>query len=494
MSGVVADVLGALNWTVLGYVVVLDAVVLLLVVAAARRVLAHRRWSGTEGHDQLFASPLTPAVSVLVTAHDEEARVLDTLAAALAQRYPAFEVVLVDDGSTDGTFDLVARTYGLVPVTARWSADLPVEGEVLSVHRATTGDPLTVVRKVGVGRPADAVNAALNLARHRLVCTLDAGAVLEPDALLTVVRPFVEDPLDVVAAGGVVRTLNGSRLERGSVLEPGLPKRWLARVQVLEQLRSALLSRAGRTGAHALLADSGAFGLFRRDLLLELGGVDPRSATGTADLVVALHGLLRRTGRPHRMVFVPEPVCWTTVPETWEGLGRRHRRRSQGLGQLLWKHRRMIANPRYGAVGVLTLPALVLLEVLGPAVEVLGLVSVAVAAATGALDRDLAVVLAGFALLVGISLSTTVVAVEEFTSPRRSGRRDLPALLVAGLLRNVGFRQVHAWYRFQGLLLALTRRDGRAERRGLRAEPPRPVGAGTVHGGHPSSRPAPRRT
>ncbi|MCZ2835902.1 glycosyltransferase family 2 protein [Modestobacter sp. VKM Ac-2985] len=458
MRELATDLVLALNWTVFGYVVVLDLTMLLLVLAGARRVAAGRRWKGAEGHDEIFASPLTPAVSVLVPAHDEEAGVLDTLAAALGQRYPALEVVLVDDGSTDRTFQLVADRYALREVVPHPTAALPVDGEVLSVHRATTGDPLTVIRKTSVGRRSDAVNAALNLARYPLVCMLDGDSLLESDALLRVARPFVEDPTQVVATGGVIRTANGALTDRGTVLEPRLSRNWLVRIQAVEYLRSFLLGRTGWADANALLIISGAFGLFRRDLLIEIGGLDPRSLAEDAELVVTLQEKLRRERRPHRVVFVPEPVCWTEVPETWQVLGRQRKRWAHGLGQLLWKHRRMMGNPRYGVVGTVALPFFLLFELLGPVVEVVGLASVVLSAGLGLLDVGTALLMVGLALALGTLLSTTTIAVEEFTFHRYRRGRDLLALLAAGVLENVGYRQVHAWFRLRGLAAALTRR------------------------------------
>ncbi|PRY44388.1 cellulose synthase/poly-beta-1,6-N-acetylglucosamine synthase-like glycosyltransferase [Geodermatophilus tzadiensis] len=448
-----------LNWTVLGYVLVLDTSMLLLVLFGARRVVTNLRWSGAEGLDRVFASPLTPGVSVLVPAHDEEAGVLDTLAAVLSQRYPLLEVVLVDDGSTDRTFALVAERYGLTPVTPRWTADTVVEGRVLSVHRATTGDPLTVVRKTSVKRRSDALNVALNLARHPLVCMVDADSLLEPDALLKVARPFIEDPEHVVGSGGVIRTANAALTDRGAVLEPRLSRRWLVRIQAVEYLRSFLLGRTTWADADALLIISGAFGLFRRDAVVEVGGLDPRSLAEDAELVVTLQEHLRRAGRPSRMVFVPETVCWTEVPETWSVLGRQRQRWSHGLAQLLWKHRRMVGNPRFGPVGLLALPFFLLFELLGPVVEVLGLVSVVVAAVLGLLDPGTAALMVAVALALGVLVSTAVVAVEEFTFHRYRSGADLRALLLAGAVENVGYRQLHAWFRLRGLLAALTRRD-----------------------------------
>lgn len=458
MRELALDLLLTMSWVVLGYTLLLDLVMLALVLAGARRVSASRRWDGSEGHEEIFASPLTPGVSVLIPAHDEEAGILDTLAAVLAQRYPVFEVVLVDDGSTDRTFDKVAERFGLVRVTPRPTAALPVDGEVLSVHRASNGDPLTVVRKTSVGRRSDALNAGLNIARHPLVCMVDADSLLEPEALVQVARPFVEDPGNVVASGGVIRAANGARVARGSVLEPRLSPRWVVRFQVVEYLRSFLLGRTGWADANALLIISGAFGLFRRDLVVEVGGLDALSLAEDAELVVTLQEHLRRQRRPHRVVFVPEPVCWTEVPETLTVLGRQRRRWSHGLAQLLWKHRRMIGNPRFGPVGVLALPFFLLFELLGPVVEVVGLVSVVLAAFLGVLDASTALVMFGLALGLGTLLSTAAVAVEEFSYHRYARGREVGVLLLAGLLENVGYRQLHAWFRLRGLVAALLRR------------------------------------
>ena len=158
------------------------------------------------------------------------------------------------------------------------------------------------------------------------------------------------------------------------------------------------------------------------------------------------------------MVFVPETVCWTEVPETWSVLGRQRQRWSHGLAQLLWKHRRMVGNPRFGAVGLLALPLFLVFQLLGPVVEVAGLASVAVAAVLGLLDPT-AALMVGVALALGVLVSTAVVAVEEFTFHRYRSGRDLRALLLAGAVENLGYRQLHAWYRLRGLVAALARRD-----------------------------------
>lgn len=457
MREVLLDAVLVASWVLTAHVALFHLVTLLLVLAGARRVWRNRHWRGVEGHDETFASPLTPAASILVPAHDEEAGILDTLSAALGQKYPALEVVLVDDGSTDRTFELVAERYALREVTPRPTADLPVDGEVLSVHRATTGDPLLVIRKTSVGRRSDALNVALNHARHPLVCMVDADSLLETEALLQVSRPFVEDPDNVVATGGVIRAANGALTDRGTMLEPRLSRRWVVRVQVLEYLRSFLLGRTGWADAQALLIISGAFGLFRRDIVLEVGGMDRRSLAEDAELVVTIQEHLRRNRRPHRVVFVPQTVCWTEVPESWQVLGRQRQRWSHGLGQLLWKHRRMIGNPRYGPIGVLALPFFLLFELLGPVFELVGVAAVLISMALGVLPPAVAGAVLVLAVALGVLLSATAIAVEELTYHRYGRGRDLLALMGAAVVEHLWFRWAHSWYRLRGLVSALAR-------------------------------------
>src|SRR3954451_6361292 len=195
---------------------------------------------------------------------------------------------------------------------------------------------------------------------------VDADSILEEHALLPVVKPFVDDPEHVIATGGVIRVANGSKVNKGHVEDARHGSRLLPRIQNVEYIRSFLLGRLGWSRLGALLIISGAFGVFRRDIVLQVGGLDPKSLGEDAELVTTIHEYMRQNKRDYRVVFVPEPVCWTEVTETLAQLGTQRRRWSRGLAQLMRKHRRMIGNPRYGAIGTLALPYYVAFELLGP--------------------------------------------------------------------------------------------------------------------------------
>lgn len=455
-----STVLIGLDWAVLGYFFVLNSTYLVLIVLAAVEFVRHLRRAPFAGLDRVFASALTPPVSVLMPARNEAAGIVQSVHAILALRYPTFEVVVIEDGSTDDTFARLREAFDLVPMPRVLATDVPTRGEVLSSHVARDGRPLTVLRKVSAGTKTDALNVGINAAQNPLLCLVDADALLDGDALLHVAKPFVDDPWRVVASGGVVRAANGCRVERGRVVEVRMPRGWLVRVQILEYLRAFLLGRTGWSRLDSLLIISGAFGLFRRDVVVEIGGLDPVTLAEDAELVVRLHRHLRATRQAYRLTFVAEPVCWTEIPSSVRVLSRQRIRWSRGLAELLWKHRGMVGNPRYGRIGLLGLPYYVAFEALAPAVELGGVLAVLLGLVLGLVDWTFGLLFLLVAVGYGVFLSLAALAVEEFTFHRYPRWRDLGVAIAAAVLENVGYRQLHAWWRMRGLIAMIRGRPG----------------------------------
>jgi cellulose synthase/poly-beta-1,6-N-acetylglucosamine synthase-like glycosyltransferase len=223
----------------------------------------------------------------------------------------------------------------------------------------------------------------------------------------------------------------------------------------VEYLRSFLLGRTGWSKLDALLVISGAFGVFRRDLVVEIGGLDGDSLGEDAELVTRLHRRLRERHQDDRIVFMSEPICWTEVPSTLAVLARQRRRWSQGLAEVLWEHRRMVGDPRYGRIGLVVLPYFLVFELLGPVVEVAGVLAVLVGLPLGFVDPSFAWLFLAVSVGYGLLLSMAAVAIEACSYRRYARWRDLGALVAASVLENVGFRQLHAWWRLQGLWRAV---------------------------------------
>lgn len=448
----VDNILGAVNVAVLCYFVALNSSYLMLIVIASVDVRTAHRRANFRGRNDMFANPLTPPISIVVPAHNEEAVIVDSVRAMLALEYSEFEVIVVDDGSTDDTFVRLQEAFNLQKITRVVPKQLPTIGEITEIYASTSGEPILVVRKASAGLRSDAVNAGVDLARYPLVCMVDADSILEKTALLAVAQPFVDDPQRVVATGGVISIANGSTVYRGGVEDARHAKSWLARIQSVEYIRSFLLGRIGWSRLGSLLIISGAFGLFRRDVVLEVGGLDPRSLGEDAELVTSIHEYMRNAGRDYRVVFVPDPICWTEVPETFSQLATQRRRWSRGLAQLIRKHHRMIGRPRYGPIGVVALPYFVAFELLGPVIEVAGLAFLIAGLATGAVGWWFVLAFAILAIGYGLVVSCSALAIEELAFHRYHRWTDLHRSFWAAVAENFGYRQLHAWWRLRGLI------------------------------------------
>ena len=335
IEDLVRELLRVTDWGIFAYFLALNSSYLVLICMAGLEFAKHLRRAPFSGADDMFRSPLTLPVSLIVPAHDEGAGIVAAVQAMTALRYPRYEIVVVDDGSTDDTFERLREQFDLVEVPRVVPGEVPYRSQVLSVHVAR-GNPetLTVVRKTNGGK-ADALNVGINLARHPLVCMVDADSLLDPDALLSVAKPFGDDPLRVAACGGVVRIANGCKVLGGRVVDVRMPRPWLLRAQVVEYLRAFLMGRTGWSRLGGLVVISGAFGIFRRDLVVRIGGMAHDTIGEDAELVVRLHHYLRERGEDYRVIFVAEPVSWSEAPSRLRVLGRQRRRWHRGIAEIL---------------------------------------------------------------------------------------------------------------------------------------------------------------
>ncbi len=454
-----SEIFRGLSWVGLGYFLALNSIYLILITVAAVTLGDYFRRKPFSGFQDALKSPVTLPVSVLIPAHNEETGIVESARAVLSLDYPQLELVIVDDGSTDLTFERLRDAFDLVEIPMLVPELVPTIGHIDSVHIARGLDDVTVIRKQSIGQKTDALNAAINIAKYPLLCIVDADAVLDEDALIKVTMPFVDDPQRVVATGGAIRPSNGCTAYRGRITEVGMPKNWLARIQVVEYLRAFLLGRTGWSKLGALLIISGAFGVFRRDVIIDIGGYNQGSIGEDADLVARLHKHMKTNKTPYRIVFVSEPVCWTEVPENITILRRQRRRWSRGLLETIWSNPTLFMNPRYGTLGLLALPYFVLFEILGPIVELTGFVTLIVALAFHFVNFYFAGLFFTAAIFYGILLSILSLFIEEVSYHRYDKWRFLFQTIISALVENFGYRQMHAYWRLEGVIQALRRSD-----------------------------------
>jgi cellulose synthase/poly-beta-1,6-N-acetylglucosamine synthase-like glycosyltransferase len=461
------SVLEALAFVALGYFAVLNAVYLVFTGIAWRGITRHRRERLYAAVDEVFASPLTPPITMLVPAYNEEAGIVESVRSLLALRYPEHEVVVVNDGSSDATLDRLVAAFDLVPVRRALRGAIPT-APVRAVYGSRRHHELWVIDKENGGK-ADALNAAVNAAQSPYVCAIDSDAVLEEDALLRVVAPVLDDPDLVAATGGIVRIANGCRIEHGRVTEVALPRSRLANFQVVEYFRAFLVGRVGWSKLEALLIISGAFGLFRRSLVEVVGGWATDTVGEDVELVVRMHRHLRERGEEYRIEFAPDPVCWTEAPEDIRTLSRQRRRWQRGLAETLWRHRRITLNPRYGVLGIVAFPYFIVFELLGPVIQLLGLPATISAAALGAVSYSFVAAFLVVSVLLGILLSVAALALEEFGFRRHVRGSEALRMLGYAVAENLGYRQLADVWRLHAFVDLARKKQGWGEmrRRGL---------------------------
>jgi len=442
--------LNAANHALFIYYLVCNLIYLITLVVALKTSATHQRRLESWRLHWIQQSPLTSPITILAPAHNEESSIRVAVSNLLDLDYPEFEVIVINDGSEDRTLAELQEEFRLRPVRAVYVQEVksaPVRG----FYRSGRDPRLLVIDKEAGGSKADAVNAGLNAATSPYVCVVDADSVLEKDALLRIMLPVMMDPEHVVGVGGIVRVLNGSEIEGGHIRSVRLPRKAIEIIQVIEYLRAFLIGREGWAQGNMLMIISGAFGLFRTDLVRADGGYRSKAIGEDFDLVLRLHRHLREKGMDYRIQFVPDPVCWTEVPSDVRSLARQRARWQKGLLDALWPNRDMLFRPRYGRIGSLALPYLWVFELLAPVIELGGIGTILLAALLGALSQHFFIqfMLFGYAFATMISIGS--VLQEEITYKRYNDWLDVFKLVSYCFLEHFPYRQMHMFWRLQGL-------------------------------------------
>lgn len=435
------------EWLFLLYLLGLTAGYLMLDLVAAihlRRYMEERSL-GTLPHSY---TGFEPQISLLVPAFNEEATIATSVRSLLQLSYSEFEIVVVNDGSTDRTLDVLTREFGLIPFPEAYDRRLATK-PIRTIFHAPAYPNLRVIDKENGGK-ADSLNAGLNLSLYPLFCCIDADSILQRDSLRLAVQPFLDDPR-TIACGGTVRVANGCEVKNGFLAKVGLPSNLLALFQIVEYLRAFLFGRLGWSPINAMLIISGAFGLFHKDTVIGIGGYRPDTIGEDMELVVRLHRHLRLNGTPYRITFAPDPVCWTEAPEDLRTLKNQRIRWQRGLCESLAKNLDLLFHPKGGAAGWLAFPFMALFEWLGPLIEVFGYLFVTAGFFLGFVSFDVWLTLLLVAVSLGILLSVSAFLLEEISFHVYPKSKHVLFLLLGAVLENFGYRQLNSLWKVIGL-------------------------------------------
>ena len=386
-------------------------------------------------YNSIILAPMLPTISVIAPAYNETKSIVENIRALLSLYYSDFEVVVVNDGSTDDTLKKIIKAYDMVRVNYAFDYRIPCE-RIKGVYKSRNRSfsRLTVINKVNGGK-ADSLNAGINVSRKDLIVSIDADSIMEPDALLKLVKPFLEETdKKVIAAGGVIRIANSCEVDGGQIRKINLPDSFLPRIQVLEYTRAFLMARMAWSHLDGLLLISGALGMFDKEVVIKAGGYNIKTVGEDMELVVRMRRHMVESKQPYIVTYIPDPLCWTEVPSKLRNLSRQRNRWTRGTMETLFMHKKIFFRPKYGKFGMLGYPYWFFFEWLAPLVEFFGLLYFLILAILGIPNWPFFLLLLAFVYTFAVSLSTWAVLFEEMTFHKYEKRRDVLKLIGTAFL------------------------------------------------------------
>lgn len=450
----------SLSYLILGTHLLQNMTYVLELLLAAQALFSMRMHQPASHTGWLANTDIAQPISMLIPARNEGQTIVASVQATLALEYPSYEVVVINDGSTDDTLAQLIDAFALEPSTRAFEYQVRCS-PIRALYRSAVYHNLWVVDKISGGHRADALNAGLNVARYPTFCAIHAGAIIEPSALLAAVQPFINDPQHTIAVSGAVRIVGGCCLQQGALKEQHLPHHWLGVVQIIEYLRTFLLRQLAWSRLGLVTTPSGAVNVLQTEVAIRVGGFSAHPLGDDHDLMMRMHRHMREHHRPYRVFFVPEPVCWIRAPESIQALRQQRLRWQRNTWRVFLSNIDMLANPRYGRLGLLAMPLTLLNELIVPLAEIIGLILLPLLYVTGVISLDLLLAFIGVTVVMGVFFSLMALSLQAMTWPKHHRATDLAKLMMAAVIENLGYRQLTALWRLVGFCAAFCgqRRD-----------------------------------
>jgi len=403
-------------------------------------VLRYKRENTFTDYSIVASNPNAPVFSIIAPAYNEGMTIVENVRSLLSLYYHNLEIIIVNDGSKDDSMQKLIEAYELESVTFFIQGQIPTS-EVKGIYKSKNPAfrKLLVVDKFNGGK-ADALNVGVNVSGGEYLVCIDVDCILEQDAILKLAKPFLEQTdKKLIACGGVIRLANNCKIENGKVVEVNLPRTLIGKSQVLEYIRAFVLGRMAWSRASGLILISGAFGVFDRKIVLEVGGYDRKTVGEDMELVVRMRKYMEERKEPYEVINIPDPLCWTEAPETKEILTKQRNRWMRGTMETLWKHRRMIFNPRYGKLGMVSLPYWLFFEFLGPLIEFAGYIVFIVFVLLGIVNWPFFLILFALVISSGFLYSFYAILVDVVSRQVYTRPKDFVSLIGTALLEPFSF-------------------------------------------------------
>lgn len=442
----ILEILGVI-FLILSFSVI--SIYLTIMVLSALEMRDHIRKNHFADYEDIVTSPIAPSVSILAPAFNEGQSIVQNARSLLSLFYGKFEVIIINDGSKDDTLEQLINAFDLERTSYAYYPEIETK-KVRGIYKSQniSYGKLVVIDKENGGK-ADALNAGINLSEMEILACIDVDCILSSESITRMVRPFMEEAnRKVIAVGGVIGIANNCDVQDGTVTKYRIPTTLLGRFQVIEYFRAFLMGRMAWTRINGLMLISGAFGFFKRDVVLAVGGYFPKTVGEDMELLVRMRRYMEERNIPYKVGFIPDPLCWTEVPESEEVLSKQRNRWMRGTIETLQLHRVIRFNPRYGVLGMISYPFWALFEKAAPIIESTGIIYTFILLFIGEFSA-----IYFFSLLVLMYLLTLLVSAfsilyEQISYNNYKDKKDLNRLILTVLVEPI---LVHPKIIFWGL-------------------------------------------
>lgn len=431
------------------YVMIVNILYFAIMGLSYRNILTIFRRSKYSSYNTLSGSELVPSVSLLVPAYNEELTIIENVYCLMTLNYPNYEVIVINDGSSDETLSVLISEFKLEKMSNPEIRGTIDTNDMRGIYHNPDYPQLFIIDKENGGK-ADSLNAGINFSHYPLISSIDADSLLEKDALIRMARMYMENPEEMVAIGGDVRIANGCLIENGAVKKVSLPRKIWPMFQSIEYLKAFLGGRIGWSHINGLVIVSGAFGLFRKDYVIAVGGYRGGYPGEDMNIIIKLHRYMLSHKLPYKVAFCPEAVCWTQAPDSYKIISNQRMRWGRGNLKNMIENRGMLFNPKYKVMGMITMPYNVLFETFNPYFRITGLLALI---GYTLLDMTHWRILLTFFLLnflSGYLLSVGAIILEEIAFRRFKKISDLWKMLLFSALKFAGYHQLGVIWRVQG--------------------------------------------
>lgn len=411
-----------------------------------------RRNKQDEAEDYtIFAvSTFSLPVSFIIPARNEQEWIGESLQAILNLNYPEFEVIVVNDDSSDRTMDVLNKMLDLQELTNPYS-DRFNSGKIIGVYRSRKYPKITVLTKISGKKKAGALNAGLNFAKYKYVCILDADTIIEPNALLKIMSHVQKEPDNIIAIGSSFGLVNGFKIRDGKIVDKSYSYNPLLAYQNIEYIRSFIGNRIAWSRMNASPNIAGGFGIWRRDILLELGGYSSEFTCEDIELTFRAQDYITRNGKSnYKILMMPYYIGWTEGPGNIKALILQRSRWQRVTNETVDYYLHMLLNPKYRWFAFVIMPYFLLYEVMGVFFEVSSIALVIFGWLAGWLDVRM--FLAFFALMVLTQTLVSLISVGAFIREEQSLKlRDIAFFVFLSFFETFWYRWIISLAKLSGM-------------------------------------------